>query len=88
MDIVLKIVYMSAIVLIHYYVLTLCFIGLVTYHAVKSDHKTMIRSIIAFCISIAILIGIPMGIMEERFPKETSGNAEAKIIREVKTWMQ
>jgi ABC-type proline/glycine betaine transport system permease subunit len=88
MDMILKILYMAATVLIHYEVLTFCLIGLVAWRAITSDTKTMIRSVIAFTISITILVGIPMGITEARLPKETKGDVEAVIMKEVSEWTQ
>lgn len=83
-----KIIYMAATVLIHYEIITICFMGLVAYRAFKRDSKALIRSVIAFSISVALLVGVPMGIVEAMYPDETKGDTETAIIKEVEEWMQ
>jgi hypothetical protein len=85
--IVAKIIYMAVTVLIHYEIITICFMGLVAFRAFKRNSKALIRSVIAFSISVAILVGIPMGIVEAMYPKETKGDTETAIIKEVERWM-
>lgn len=88
MNPIAQVVYMSLTVLIHYQILTLCLMGVVAFHGFKSDSKKLIRKVIAFSISIAILVGIPMGIVEGIYPEETKGDVESVIIKEVTEWDQ
>lgn len=86
MDMMLKIVYMADTILIYYQVPTFCLLGVAAYRGWKNGAKVMLRSAIAFCISIAILIGMPMGIIESLLPEETSGDVETVIMKEVSEW--
>jgi FtsH-binding integral membrane protein len=81
----LIIIYFAITILDHFQIINFCFIGIVLYHAFKSNTKKVIRSSIAFALSIFIIIAIPSGIVVIVHP-EIKGK-DAEILKEVEEWL-
>lgn len=85
--IIYQIVYSAIALLIHYQILSLC-LAIVIGHSIIKDRqnvKRVVYRIISFCLAIALLIGVPKGFIESKYPNEA--NVE-KVTKGVTTWIQ
>lgn len=85
MDIVSGLVLVSITVLLQYHILDLILLGLIIYHAIKTDRKTMFKTVLAYLLSVVIVVGVPYGLVKLKYPEAVG--AEKAIMKEVQSWM-
>lgn len=86
MGIFSTILYMAITLLLEYQVFTLILIVIIIYHAFKSDWRTLNRTILAYLLAIALVIGLPYGFIKSMYRAETTG-IEQKVLEEVQKWI-
>lgn len=79
------VLYVSITLLTHYQIPEFCLLGIIIYHAFRSDRKTLIKAVMAFLLSVTIVIYIPNGVIQMLHPE--AKKAEPEIVREVQKWM-
>lgn len=85
MELLLSLILFSATVLIRLQILTLILFGIILYHAVKRDWKTMGRTVLSYLLAVALIVGIPSGVAKSMIP-EAEGH-EQMIMKEVQEWI-
>jgi uncharacterized membrane protein len=86
MDIFTGILYMSITLLVEYQIFTLILITIIIYHSVKSEWRTLTKVILSYLAAIALVIGLPYGLIKSMHPEQAQG-AEQKVLKEVQNWI-
>jgi hypothetical protein len=76
------ILYVSITLLTHYQIPEFCLLGIIIYHAFRSYRKTMIKAVMAFLLSVTIVIYIPIGVIQMLHPE--AKRAEPEIVKSLR----
>jgi len=85
MDIITSVLLISITVILHYQILVLILLGIIIYHAIKTDWKMMCKTVFAYLFSVSLVIGVPVGFVKIMVPG--ANGAEKEIVKEVQEWM-
>jgi hypothetical protein len=88
MDILSGIIFVTLTTFAHYNLFGFCMIIWVCIRIRTNGHSfgAMSKSVLAFCISGFLLIGLPLTIIKMNYPEMSSPRAEAGAMKEVQEW--
>jgi hypothetical protein len=86
MDLFTGTLYMSITLLVEYQVFTFILLIIIVRYSIKSEWRTLTKVILSYLAAIALVIGLPYGLIKSMHPEQAQG-AEQKVMEEVQKWI-